>query len=129
MLAGGTVKNTGVGSLYLAFDAAVAAILAAQGWSLARLVRRDDRLEVPLRGSSCALAQGRRWALPLLWEFGVPAAIAVLPAKFKVNWKAMFLYGPDVSYALTAIGGLAALTGILRIAKAARAPCGQTRSL
>jgi hypothetical protein len=127
MLAGGTVKNTGVGSFYLGFDAAVAAILAAQGWSLARLARRDDRLELPLRGCSHAPARGRRWALPLLWEFAIPAAIAVLPARFKVNWKGMFLYGPDVSYALTAIGGLATLTGVLRIAKAARAPRGRSR--
>ncbi len=41
---------------------------------------------------SRALVQARRWALPLLWEFGVPAAIAILPpAMFKVSWKGMFL--------------------------------------
>ncbi len=63
--------------------------------------------------------QARRWALPLLWEFGVPAAIAILPpAMFKVSWKGMFLYGPDISCALTGIGGLAALTGLLRVARA-----------
>ncbi len=128
MLAGGTVKNTGVGTFYLAFDTAVAAILAAEGWSLARLARGDAGPELSLQGWSHALAQGRRWALPLLWEFGIPAAIAVLPARFKVNWKGMFLYGPDVSYALTGIGGLAALTGLLRTAKTARALRGKTRS-
>jgi hypothetical protein len=49
-----------------------------------------------------------------------PAAIAVLPAAmFKVGWKGLFLYGPDVSCALAGIGGLAALTGLLRAAKAA----------
>ncbi len=42
---------------------------------------------------------------------------------FKVNWKGMFLYGPDVSYALAGIAGLAALTGLLRIAKQ-RERCG-----
>lgn len=69
---------------------------------------------------------GRRWALPLLWELGVPAAVAILPpAMFKVNWKGMFLYGPDLSCALTAIGGLAALTGLLRVVKARRSLPGQ----
>ena len=92
MVVGGTVKDTGVGTFYLVFDAAVAAILAAQGWSLARLARRRGGLELPPPDFSRALAQGRRWALPLLWEFGVPAAIAIPPqAMFKVNWKAMSL--------------------------------------
>ena len=59
--------------------------------------------------------------MPLRWEFAVPAVIAVMPrAVFKVNWKGLFLYGPDMSCALAGIGGLAALTGLLRIAKAAR---------
>jgi hypothetical protein len=62
----------------------VAAALAAEGWSLARLARRHG-----------GRAQGRRRALPLLWEFGIPAAVAVVPtAVFKVNWKGLFLYGP-----------------------------------
>jgi hypothetical protein len=40
-----------------------------------RLARRDDGLELPLRGFSYAPAHGRRWILPLLWECGVPAVI------------------------------------------------------
>jgi hypothetical protein len=40
MVAGGTVKDTGIRTVYLAFDAAVAAILALQGRALARLARR-----------------------------------------------------------------------------------------
>lgn len=56
----------------------------------------------------------------------MPAAVAILPpAMFKVNWKGMFLYGPDLSCALTAIGGLAALTGLLRVVKARRSLPGQ----
>ncbi len=39
-----------------------------------------------------------------------------------VNWKGMFLYSPDISCALAATGGLAALTGLLRVVKAGRAP-------
>lgn len=118
MVAGGTVKDTGIGAFYLMFDTTVAAILAAEGWSLAQLARRRD-----------VLAQGRRWALPLLWEFGVPAAIAVMPpAMFKVNWKGLFLYGPDMSYTAAGIGGLAALTGLLRAAKAARSLPGRPPS-
>jgi CubicO group peptidase (beta-lactamase class C family) len=110
MMAGGTVKDTGTGAFYLAFDAAVAAVLAAECWSLARVARP--------RG---ILPSGRRWALPLVWEFGAPAAIAVIPkAMFKVGWKGLFLYGPDITCALAGIGGLAALTGLLRTAKAAR---------
>jgi len=38
-------------------------------------------------------------------------------ALFKVNWKGLFLYGPDMSCALAGIGGLSALTGILRVIK------------
>ena len=99
MVAGGTVRNTGIGAFYAGFDAAVAAALAAEGWSLARLARRR-----------AAVAQGRRRALPLLWEFGIPAAVAVVPtAVFKVNWKGLFLYGPDMSCALAGIGGLSAV--------------------
>ena len=111
MVAGGTVRDTGIGAFYAGFDAAVAAALAAEGWSLARLARRP--------GGS---AQGRRRALPLLWEFGIPAAAAVMPtALFKVNWKGLFLYGPDMSCALAGIGGLSALTGLLRVIKALKA--------
>ncbi len=90
MVAGGTVTDTGIGALYAGFDAAVAVALAAEGWSLARLARRPG-----------VEAQGRCRALPLLWEFGIPAAVAVMPtALFKVNWKGLFLYGPDMSCAL-----------------------------
>jgi len=111
MVAGGTVRDTGIGAFYAGFDAAVAVALAAQGWSLARLAQR--------RG---VVAQGRRRSLPLLWEFGVPAAVAVGPtAVFKVNWKGLFLYGPDMSCALAGIGGLSALTGILRVIEAIKA--------
>ena len=107
MVAGGTVRDTGIGAFYAGFDAAVAAALAAEGWSLARLARRPG-----------VAAQGRRRALPLLWEFGIPAAAAVMPtALFKVNWKGLFLYGPDMSCALAGIGGLSALTGLLRVIK------------
>jgi hypothetical protein len=70
--------NTGVGAFYLASGAVAAVILAAQGWLLARLARRDARPPPPLRGFTRALAQGRRWALPLLWEFGIPAAIVLV---------------------------------------------------
>jgi hypothetical protein len=99
MVADGTVRDSGIGAFYAGFDAAVAAALAAQGWSLARLARRPG-----------VAAQGRRQALPLLWEFGIPAAVAVVPtALFKVNWKGLFLYGPDMSCALAGIGGLSAL--------------------
>jgi len=107
MVAGGAVRGTGIGAFYAAFDAVVAAALATQGWSLARLARRHDL------GAPAALG-----ALPLLWEFGLPAAIAVVPmAAFKVNWKGLFLYGPDMSWALVGIGGLSALTGLLRVIK------------
>ncbi|HTX07724.1 MAG TPA: serine hydrolase domain-containing protein [Solirubrobacteraceae bacterium] len=108
MVAGGTVRDTGVAAFYVGFDAAVAAALAVDGWSLARLARRKG-----------VVAQDRRWPLPLLWEFGIPAAVAVVPtAVFKVNWKGLLLYGPDMSCALAGIGGLSALTGVFRVMKA-----------
>lgn len=110
MVAGGTVRDTGIGAFYAGFDTAVAAALAAESWSLARLARRHG-----------LAAQGPRGALPLLWEFGIPSAVAVVPAAvFKVNWKGLFLYGPDMSCALAAIGGLSAITGLLRMIKAGR---------
>jgi hypothetical protein len=106
MVAGGTVRDTGIGAFYAGLAA-----LAAEGWSLARLARRPG-----------GPAQGRRRALPLLWEFGIPAAAAVMPtALFKVNWKGLFLYGPDMSCALAGIGGLSALTGLLRVIKTEQA--------
>ena len=106
MVADGTVRDTGSGAFYAGFDAAVAAALAAQGWSLTRLARRHG-----------APAQGR-CRRPLVWEFGIPAAAAVVStALFKVNWKGLFLYGPDMSCALAGIGGLSALTGLLRVMK------------
>jgi len=111
MVAGGTVRDTGIGAFYAGFDAAVAAALAAEGWSLARLALQHG-----------VVTQGRRRALPLLWEFGIPAAVAVVPtAAFKVNWKGLFLYGPDMSCALAGIGGLSALTGLIRVIKAVKA--------
>jgi CubicO group peptidase (beta-lactamase class C family) len=122
LVAGGqAAKATGVRAFYRLFNLAVVAIVAAQGWSLARLLRRGDRLELPLQGSLHTLRQGRRWGLPLVWEFGVAAAVAVVPPKVaKANWKGLFLYGPDMSSALLAIGGLSALTGLIRGAKAGR---------
>ena len=86
----------------------MAAALAAEAWSLARLARRHS-----------VVPPGRRRALPLLWEFGIAAAVAVMPtAVFKVNWKGLLRYGPDMSWALAGIGGLSALTGLLRVIKA-----------
>lgn len=38
-------------------------------------------------------------------------------ALFKVNWKGLFLYGPDMSCALAGIGGVSALTELLRVMK------------
>jgi hypothetical protein len=68
----------------------------------------------------------RAWAFPLLWEFGAPAAVAVLPTTiFQVNWRGLSLYGPDMSCALIAIGGLAGLTGLLRVARAGRSRRGR----
>ncbi len=110
MVAGGTVRDTGIGTFYAGFDTAVAVALAAESLSLARLARRD-----------AVVAQGPRGALPLLWEFGIPAAVAVVPAAaFKVKWKGLFLYGPDMSCALAGIGALSALNGLLRVIKAGR---------
>jgi len=118
MVAGGTARDTGIAAFYARFDAAVAAALAAEGASLARLARQHGDV-----------AQDRHWALPLLWEFGIPAAVAIVPtAVFKVNWKGLFLYGPDMSCALVAIGGLSALTGLLRVMKAARSGCSRPPS-
>ena len=108
MVAGGTARDTGIAAFYARFDTAVAAALVAAGWSLARLALRHGDM-----------AQGRRWALPLLWEFGIPAAVALVPtAMFKVKWKGLLLYGPDMSCALAAISGLYALAGLLRVIKA-----------
>ena len=34
------------------------------------------------------------WALPSLWESGIPAVTAMLPARFTVKWKGMVCYAP-----------------------------------
>jgi len=94
--------------------------LAERAGRGATLAAGMHRLEPAVRAHD-APVHGRRRALPLLREFGVLAAIAVVPtAVFKVNWKGLFLYGPGMSYALAGIGGPSALTGLLRVIKAGR---------
>lgn len=116
LLTGGQPKDTGIDRLYLALDSAVAGALAAELWSFVRLARRRD--EALPDGSPSTAGPG---ALPLLWEVGIPVAIAVVPPRmFKVGWKGLRLYGPDLSYALTAIGGVFVAKAALRAAKMAR---------
>jgi CubicO group peptidase (beta-lactamase class C family) len=120
LVAGGQgATGTGIGTTYLVFDLVVAVVLIVQGWSLLRLLLRRRRLELPLRGLSHALGQGRRWILPLLWEVGGPVAIFLgVPRVGGASWGVMLLFAPDLSYALIAIGGIWLLTGLVRLVKA-----------
>jgi hypothetical protein len=96
LVAGGQeAKDARIGSCYLVLDLAIALVLAVQGWSLIRLLQRRGGLEFPLCGLSHTLDQGRRWVLPLHWEFGLPLAIAsLIPKRAKVSWKGVRLFAP-----------------------------------
>jgi hypothetical protein len=91
-------------------------VIAVQVWSLVRLLRRRSRPELPLRGLSHGLGQGRQWVLPLLWEIGVPVAIWLgLPYQADASWGVMLLFAPDLSAALLVAAGLFLLTGLVRV--------------
>jgi CubicO group peptidase (beta-lactamase class C family) len=110
---------TRIPTLYVVFDMVVTVLIAVQIWSLVRLVRRRSRPELPLRGLSDALTQGRQWVLPLLWEVGVPVAIWVgLPYQADASWGVVLLFAPDLSTALLVVAGLFLLTGLVRVVKA-----------
>jgi hypothetical protein len=120
LVAGGQgATGTDIGTTYLVFDLAVAVVLIVQIWSLLALLRRRDRLELPLRGLSHALGQGRRWVLPLLWEVGGPVAIFVgIPRVEDASWGVMLLFTPDLSVAMLVICSIWLLTGLVRLIKA-----------
>jgi CubicO group peptidase (beta-lactamase class C family) len=108
--------GTGIGFLYLVFDLIVIIVIALQFWSLVRLFRRRGHLELPLRGLSHAVGQGRQWVLPLLWEIGVPVVIWLgLPYQADASWGVLLLFAPDMSAAVLVIAGLFVLTGLVRI--------------
>jgi CubicO group peptidase (beta-lactamase class C family) len=108
--------ETGIGTVYLLFDLVVMIVIAVQVWSLVRLLRRRSRPELPLRGLSHGLGQGRQWVLPLLWEIGVPVAIWLgLPYQADASWGVMLLFAPDLSAALLVAAGLFLLTGLVRV--------------
>lgn len=120
LVAGGQgATDARIGTIYLVLDLAISVVLALQGWSLIRLVRRHGDLEFPMRDLSHALGQGRRWVLPLLWEFGLPVAIArMIPKRAQVSWKGIMLFAPDLGYSFIGIGGVFLLTGLIRAVKA-----------
>jgi CubicO group peptidase (beta-lactamase class C family) len=108
--------GTGIGTVYLVFDLVVTIVIAVQIWSLVRLLRRRSRLQLPLRGLSHALSQGRQWVLPLLWEIGVPVAIWLgLPIQADASWGVLLLFAPDLCAALLVVAGLFLLTGLVRM--------------
>jgi CubicO group peptidase (beta-lactamase class C family) len=103
-------------TLYVVFDLVVMVVIALQIWSLVRLLRRRSRPELPLRGLSHGLTQGRQWVLPLLWEIGVPVAIWLgLPYQADASWGVVLLFAPDLSAALLVVAGLFVLTGLVRV--------------
>ncbi len=111
--------GTGIGTVYFLFDLVVIIIIAVQVWSLARLLRRRSRPELPLRGLSHGLGQGRQWVMPLLWEIGVPVAIWLgLPYQADASWGVLLLFAPDLSAAVLVVGGLFLLTGLVRLVSA-----------
>jgi hypothetical protein len=129
LLAGGVTRDTGVRRFYLVFDAAVAAVLALQAGSLARLLRRPGGHPRRPRDLTRLPPERRHGLLTALRDVGVPTAVAVLPPViFRVPWKGLRLYGPDVAWALIAAGGLSAATGVVRALTRARPRSTATRS-
>jgi CubicO group peptidase (beta-lactamase class C family) len=108
--------GTRIASFYVVFDLVVMIVVAVQIWSLVRLLRRRRHPELPLRGLSRALSQGRQWVLPLLWEIGIPVAIwLAVPHQADASWGVMLLFAPDLSAALLVVGALFLLTGLARV--------------
>ena len=95
---------------YLLFDLVIASVIGLQIFTLVRLVRRPT-------------ASHKAWmrrALPLVWEFGVVAVIALAPAVLGMSWRSILLWTPDMGIAAMTIAGLALITGLVRLAQLVR---------
>ena len=99
--------GTGTARFFIVFDTLVALAVVAQAWTLARLALRRRR-----RTRSTV-----RRAAPLAWELVVaPLVLVGYPALTGgFGWRAAFAFVPDLSLAVTAVAGLAVLTGLTRV--------------
>lgn len=102
--------GTGMTRFFLVFDVIVAAIVAAQLWSLVSLARQP-------RHSYGALAY-----LPFLWELGLAIALLLgVPKVLGLTWRQAFSSIPDLTLVLLAVSLLWMTTGLVRLYKLASA--------
>lgn len=99
---------------YVAFDTLVALALVAIAWTLIRVLRQRHR---PL-GRGRRLAGVARGAAELL----VGALLVAAPALTGQTYAGAWLWWPDLTVALLAVGGMLASTGVIRILLRLRAP-------
>lgn len=109
LLEGGPpIEGRGSTPFFIVLTTLVLALVTAQVWRLARLVR--DGISSTTRT--------RRAAIPLFWELGLAGAVLLsYPALLVgLGWAATFAFLPDLSLAVLVVAGLAFLTGVVRTA-------------
>ena len=99
---------------YLVFDAVVALTLVAIGVALIRLLRRRHRT-LRLRRRVIAVARGTV-------EVALGALLLAVPVLSGQTYPGAFLWWPDLTVVLVALGGLLAIMGATRIVLRLRAP-------
>lgn len=97
---------TGSTRFFIIFTTLVLAVVVAQLWTLARLIRHGPRPRPSLR----------RAGLPLVFELGLAGLVLVLyPAILGgLGWSTTFAFLPDLTLTVAAIAGLAVATGTVR---------------
>ncbi len=109
LLKGGPpIEGRGSTPFFIVLTTLVLALVTAQVWRLARLVR--DGIS--------STARTRRAAIPLFWELGLAGAVLLYYPALLVGlgWAATFAFLPDLSLAVLVVAGLAFLTGVVRTA-------------
>jgi hypothetical protein len=102
---------SGFWARYLVFDAALLLVSALAVWSVARLLRR--RTHPAGKGTLCVPL---RFAVPLLWEAGLPLGLLIgFPSLAQASWPLTLLFFPDLGYWLLALCGTLLATGGVRL--------------
>jgi CubicO group peptidase (beta-lactamase class C family) len=115
ILTGSAPGEVGLGRFYFVLDLFVIAIVVAQLAALIRLGMRMVRDSDTRVSGRSTLAHARR-TLPLLWEFGLPLGILVLPGVLGMSWQSLMLWMPDLGVVFIAMAVIWFVTGVVRVA-------------